>query len=389
VKREPVYRFLLVSLGIVVALAVAEIVARVVLPAPPTVISISGEDAAAGGAGGEPTSRATLPRHPEEGFVYMETPTGRRLRPSAETVILNHKLSKRRVEIRTNSLGYRNPEIGAKRGRRILFLGDSITFGDFLPEEETFVRIIEEMAAENSKDWETVNAAVGAVSLKTEIAILMETGLSVDPEVIVLCFYLNDFASSPGIFIQDMPALVTRSRLATYVWLAYRQREAGRRPAAADHIDLKQWHEDYTHALEHAWPQMSDEQRAFQREVLDAFADWGGAWSPHAWEYMGPLFEELSQLADEHGSQLVIVAFPVKPQVEAASPDIYPQEQLARIGAALGIPVLDLLPLLRQARASGMEDLFYDHCHHTPGGNRLIAAAIYRFLLDHARPDQT
>jgi len=44
---------------------------------------------------------------------------------------------------------------------------------------------------------------------------------------------------------------------------------------------------------------------------------------------------------------------------------------------------LDLLPLLREAHASGTAPLFYDQCHHTPEANRLIASAMYGFLLEH------
>jgi hypothetical protein len=114
-------------------------------------------------------------------------------------VIENHSLSKRRIEIRTNSLGYRNPEIGEKRGLRVLFLGDSVAFGDFLPEEETFVRLVESKARAEGENWEVINAAVGAVSLENELAILKETGIGLEPDVVVLGFYLNDFLESPGV----------------------------------------------------------------------------------------------------------------------------------------------------------------------------------------------
>lgn len=40
---------------------------------------------------------------------------------------------------------------------------------------------------------------------------------------------------------------------------------------------------------------------------------------------------------------------------------------------------LDLLPVLR-AREEG-PGLFYDHCHYTPLGNEIIAAAVYEKLL--------
>src|SRR4030095_3070249 len=112
----------------------------------------------------------SVPRHPEQATLYVETPTGRRLRADTHLRIENHDLSKRTIDIVTNSIGYRNREIGPKTGTRILFLGDSITFADYQPEDETFVRQIEMLARQQGENWETINAGVGAVSLATELA---------------------------------------------------------------------------------------------------------------------------------------------------------------------------------------------------------------------------
>ena len=45
--------------------------------------------------------------------------------------------------------------------------------------------------------------------------------------------------------------------------------------------------------------------------------------------------------------------------------------------------MLDLLPILRAQ--PGVETLFYDRCHYTPAGNRLVAEEILSFIHDHAR----
>lgn len=60
--------------------------------------------------------------------LYLTTETGLRMRPNTIAIVTNHHLSKRQVVVETNSLGYRNRELGEKRGTRILFLGDSITW---------------------------------------------------------------------------------------------------------------------------------------------------------------------------------------------------------------------------------------------------------------------
>jgi hypothetical protein len=139
--------------------------------------------------------RVELFESPEEGgrYFYIMTQTGRRLRANTEVVIDHHHLSKRTVEIRTNSLGYRGPEIDTTAAKKILFLGDSIVMGDYLNERDTFVYQVGELAKVDDRDWAVINAAVSGISLKNELSILAETGVALKPDVVVLGFYFNDY----------------------------------------------------------------------------------------------------------------------------------------------------------------------------------------------------
>jgi len=119
---------------------------------------------------------------------------------------------------------------------------------------------------------------------------------------------------------------------------------------------------------------------AFHRAMLKNFMDWGVAWSDEAWRHMTPVFRELRELTDRHGVALRIVAFPVRQQVEADFVADEPQRRLREVAGALGVPLLDLLPVLREAHRRQPEPLFYDHCHHTPRGSRVVADAVLAFL---------
>jgi len=102
--------------GLAAAFLVAEGLARLLLPAPQTV-QILADPRAARRLEEERRSPADLsvPRHPEQApTLYVETPSGRRLRANTHLRIDNHDLSKRTIDIVTNSIGYRNREIGAK-----------------------------------------------------------------------------------------------------------------------------------------------------------------------------------------------------------------------------------------------------------------------------------
>lgn len=378
-------KLLLVVLAFVFALMIAEAVCRIFLPPPQQIVSHT--KVFTGVAGDKQT--LTIQQHPDEGGLYRGTPTGRRLKPNRVVTIENHRLSKQRVVIETNSLGYRNPDIGPKKNTRILFLGDSVTFQDYLNEEQTFVRLVEKQAAANGKEWQTINAGVGAISLKTELAILLESGLALKPDVVVLGFYLNDFQDSKGVSIVRLPPLLENS------WFAYHLLQLAQTSADQnDHMDkpdIVAWQKAFEADKTFGKGNFNQDPQAFNQLLLDSFSDYGAAWSPQSWNYMMPLFEELKHLSQDHHFKLVIVGFPVYPQVYTEFVDDYPQQQLKRIGEELDIPVLDLLPAFRaealRLRDPSMyhspeifHDLFYDQCHHTAAGSELVAKQVYEFL---------
>ena len=72
--------------------------------------------------------------------------------------------------------------------------------------------------------------------------------------------------------------------------------------------------------------------------------------------------------------------FPVRLQVEAAFVEDSPQRRLREATDRAEIPVLDLLPIMRDAHARGEGPLFFDHCHHTRRGSALFASPIHRFI---------
>ena len=59
------------------------------------------------------------------------------------------------------------------------------------------------------------------------------------------------------------------------------------------------------------------------------------------------MLAEFARLAGQHGFRFVIVGLPVRQQVEPAALFDYPQRRLREISQTLGVPLLDLLPVLR------------------------------------------
>ncbi|MCL4235952.1 MAG: hypothetical protein KJ042_15685, partial [Deltaproteobacteria bacterium] len=79
-----------------------------------------------------------------------ETEGGWRLRPNVDVTLENHPVSKRTTRVVTNSWGMRGPEIPEAKPAgeiRVLVLGDSITIGDYLEDDEVWTRRLEKELA--------------------------------------------------------------------------------------------------------------------------------------------------------------------------------------------------------------------------------------------------
>jgi len=100
-------------------------------------------------------------------------------------------------EVHVNALGLRGPEIERRPppGRtRILALGDSMTFGYYLEEPETWPARLEARLRAAGRDVEVVNAGSGGWSIESETRFLEERGLRLEPHRVLLAFCANDIA---------------------------------------------------------------------------------------------------------------------------------------------------------------------------------------------------
>jgi lysophospholipase L1-like esterase len=114
-------------------------------------------------------------------------------RPGARTTVMWPPELAYHVHI--NSLGLRGPEIErtAPPGRaRILALGDSMVFGYYLEEAETWPARLEARLRAAGADVEVVNGGCGAWSIDSETEFLIERGLALEPHRVLVGFFAND-----------------------------------------------------------------------------------------------------------------------------------------------------------------------------------------------------
>jgi hypothetical protein len=324
-------------------------------------------------------SYAPLDTHEEKSInsVIVGGPRGARLRPNTRSQILKHSLSNRDVLIEVNSIGLRYSELGPKTGDeyRVLVLGDSITLGDFVPEDETFPRQLEKLTAGRSQKIRFINAGLPGVGTMEELYRYEEVRDAVQPDLVLVEMYLNDAQTAGAFYVKSIPSPFSKSRFLT--WAANRVQLVGKTLFREGGVSIDpKWRESFRAGREMRSGDMFNSKDGFDFEVYNAYMDFGLAWNPRSWEILDGVVASLQQETREKGTRLAIALFPVHIQVMGTYEDHRPQDSCREMCARRGIPYLDLLPAFRAARQASAETLFYDHCHPTPYGYTVVARDI-------------
>lgn len=91
-----------------------------------------------------------------------------------------------------NSLGYNDREPGPKHGPRILVLGDSYTEGAGVRRHERFADRLQALLSEKQPGVEVFAGGRCGFDTQDEADLLERTGDAVQPDVVVVCYVLND-----------------------------------------------------------------------------------------------------------------------------------------------------------------------------------------------------
>jgi len=104
------------------------------------------------------------------------------------------------VDVTINSLGLRDSEDMGDLGdgTRLLMLGDSITFGWGVPQNETVAERLEaSLTAQSEKPVSVINSGVGNYNTAMQVAWFEQYGLALNPDVVVLNVFVNDAEPTP------------------------------------------------------------------------------------------------------------------------------------------------------------------------------------------------
>jgi lysophospholipase L1-like esterase len=315
-------------------------------------------------------SRLLYVRGPDSELPYL-------LRPGTSTQYFG-------VDVRVNAEGFRGPEQRADDGgdaaRRVLLLGDSIVFGQGLPEEATLAPVLAaRLHAADGGRWEVVNAGVPGYDGVAEARLLDRVAGTVRPADVVVGMSLND--TDPPARMNAFGVLSrSDSKEPTEPWLA-----------RSEFALLLQWvyrwsRGELPYQQAGAAGQVRLDDPAIRSRLDGVIArmhrDFYASPDAPRWQRLVGGLEALRAAAARSGVRLLVVIFPESWQLSPGSPDRTPQERLLRACSDAGVRCLDLHPAF--AAAGG--DLFLDVQHPNAAGDAVAAAAIADALLDRAAP---
>lgn len=283
--------------------------------------------------------------------------------------------------IRLNSLGVRGPDLPWRKAAdefRILFLGDSVTFGWNQHEQETFVSKCADIVRREcpSSRVRCINAGVSGYATWQQYDFLQDEGVAMQPDLVVLCFCFNDVTD---LLFVDPDVLSGPQKLFSFsnkphwsgIVRAVRSVQARRR--WRNLRDTQNWETiDHTALREDQLILIEDRFRRASRPALDK-----------AWNRALRDLEKVDDACRQRALPWVLMALPFRSQFEPAGAGVRPQDKLQAWAQGREVTYLDLLPAFSR-RVSASEDdsdgLYQDGLHFSTTGNRFVASELVEFL---------
>lgn len=274
----------------------------------------------------------------------------------------------RRDTFSTNALGLRGArEIAIDKGehKRILFVGDSYTWGLHVRDEETFVARLETTLPDG---WEAMNLAVSGTGTDQQVLTFEKFGPILQADVVVLGFFVRDYGRNllrflhyqkprfvldgEGLRLTNVPI---PSPEALYAEYAEGRRAVGR-PWAL-------W----------TWATLAGEMRKRARRHIAADAE--------GWQLLSRLMARFRRSVEAVGAKPVWLVLPTRDVLTDEGSHYQRLHDLCRGRAAeLGVPCLDLGPVFRAHEGAALYRPRDEGGHLSVEGHRLVARTLRTFL---------
>jgi len=246
---------------------------------------------------------------------------------------------------------------------RVIFVGDSMTFGFGVSIEETLVRqtekLLEKTPPAKGKTWQVMNMGQLALNTTAELDLIRDQVVNYSPDVLVLMYHLNDALSAQTSDLGD--AQTTATLVTGYVLgtLDDEKRAKVKSFLESSKADVA--------ALEPG---------KYELRGLPLFAEYRVShFTPVFWNVVLASFDELAAMAKEKKFTVVAGIIPALDVAwdTYAFKDVH--EKVAKAMSERGFQVVDLLPVMSK-RPNAEVMLGGVDGHPSPLANQLMAEAM-------------
>jgi|GEM_PF-4608257 len=277
----------------------------------------------------------------------------------------------------TNELGLRDRPIPARKAddeKRILFIGDSITFGFLLEDGERISQQAQTVlnGKDASRKVRCINAGVSGYTTWQELDLLRELAPVIKPDVVVLQFCINDMLDAIDIGrgnpkVSDLDLALNTSTHWSGIWRAISYHVAVRRNQEL--ADARVWAQND--------PTRSGHPSALNTKE-DIYLDPLPEPVKKAWNVCLEDLSSMNAYCKQVSVPLVLVYSPESCQLGDDPNFQQPSRILGGWAEQAGVSFVDITPIWKAAMGTTIppEQLLFDSIHPQPEAAKLMAEAI-------------
>jgi hypothetical protein len=310
-----------------------------------------------------------------------------------------------RIKIKHNSLGFRDNEYSPSKTsgkKRIIFLGDSFTWGWGIKKDEIYTERLENIL-DNS---EVINMGIPGYGVEQEFNVLNQYALRFAPDIIVVGFFLDDFLSKDLFAIswekfpfKDLPVCLMQPEmieLKEYLFNFFLSAQRFLRSHSILYNFVAQKIKT-TRQLE--WFREGLAERGIMKSDLPfSIAASLSLKKKDQWNFTENALIQMGKICESRNIKLAVVIIPEKSQVYKKFwpfiiakygidiEDLFlPNRYIKKVCEKNNISALDLLPEFKSHAELG-EELYFDYDPHwNSHGHELAANLVRDFLNEKSR----
>lgn len=273
----------------------------------------------------------------------------------------NSKARVNGIDFEINAFGFRDKKYRLRKENslRIIFIGDSLTYGWNIALENTYHKHLERLFHSSGYDVDVMGMGMVGYNTEQEYYLIREKALVFEPDMIVLQITMNDFERILGIKTYQEGQNLTLIPYHDYS-IPFMMKKTKLTASLMKHSHLFKFIN-----LKLSWLKSENDPDYLPQEVFLLGEE-------NSFKY----FKKINKLLDRRGIRFVGAVFPFR-QLE----DVYPytslHQRLQHEFKEMGAPCLDLHSALNGERR---EDFWGSRLHPNAQGYEAASRAIFEFL---------